>query len=208
MNAIWIISLLLVGASQSAPDQAAEAVCGRLLPPAAVAGSVGREYRLRGFAEDGPTWRCTWQRESPSGLLSVGFRIVTAAGTQEYDEYLTGLRRLQLPVEVVPALGSAASQVTLGTSFILAVRRPGVFLTVTTNGPTSEQARAVARSVVAVSDKTVAEARAALVAARAAPTPPVRPLTDVVVRRQGGPFCVKRCCPERNWPPPSVTPIT
>lgn len=196
---MFMLSLLaaisLVG--QQRDDAAGEAVCGRLLPDSTLVAVVGADYKLGDFADDNGTWRCNWAASagSPPDRLFVGYRPVDGPATREYDEAVAGLTRLHYPVESISGIGSAASGVSLGKTFMLYVRTPGAFFSMTGTGLSREQLSALARHIASLSASTISEGRAAVALMNASPAPTPPPLEDVTVRRNGQPLLCEQLLP-------------
>jgi hypothetical protein len=165
-------------------DPAAEAVCRRLLPDAAIAQDLGAGYTLRDLTEDGGTWRCLWEAgpETDRRRLNVGFQP-TPDGLRVFNDFLARMKRSGSAVEALPGVGSAASILTFGASFIVGGRTAGAFFSVGTTNLTRAEVTAIAMRLGQVPETTMAAARAALadVKAHAAGAQ----TTDVVVRREG-----------------------
>ena len=167
-------------------DPAADAVCRRLLPEPAIAQDLGSGYVLRELTEDGPTWRCLWEAgpETDRRRLNVGFQP-TPDGARAFSDFLARMKRSGTAVEPLPGVGSAASMLTFGTSFIVAGRTAGAFFSVGTTNLTRAEVTAIATRLGQVPEATIAAARAALAEVKAHPGAPPAPLEDVVVRREG-----------------------
>jgi hypothetical protein len=182
---LWACAWLLA-AVPAAADPAADAVCRRLLPDAAIAADLGPGYSLRDLTEDGPTWRCLWEAgpDSDRRRLNVGFQP-TADSARAFNDFMTRMKRSGTAVEPLTGVGSAASILTFGTSFIVGGRTAGAFFSVGTTNLTRGEVSAIAMRLGQVSEATIAAARAALADARAHPGAPAPPLADVIVRRAG-----------------------
>ena len=88
-------------------------------------------------------------------------------------------------MEPLPGVGSAASMLTFGTSFIVGGRTAGAFFSVGTTNLTRAEVTAIATRLGQVPETTIAAARAALAEVKAQPGAPPAPLEDIVVRREG-----------------------
>ena len=178
--------LSLLTPAPTLADPAADAVCRRLLPDAAIAQDLGSGYMLRDLTEDGGTWRCLWEAgpETDRRRLNVGFQP-TPDGARAFNDFLARMKRSGTAVEPLPGVGSAASILTFGTSFIVGGRTAGAFFSVGTTNLTRAEATAIATRLGQVPEATIAATRAALADVKAHPGAPSRPLEDVVVRRDG-----------------------
>ena len=178
-------SLYPLAASPAIADPAADAVCRRLLPDAAIAQDLGPGYSLRTLTEDGPTWRCLWEAgpDTDRQRLNVGFQPTTD-NSRILNDFIARMKRSGGAVEPLPGVGIAASILSSGTSFIVGGRTAGAFFSVGTTNLTRAEVTAVATRLGQIADATIAAARAALADAKAhaAPSPA---LQDVVVRRDG-----------------------
>jgi hypothetical protein len=179
-------SLCVLWAATAVADPAADAVCRRLLPDRAIVNDLGAGYTLRDLTEDGPTWRCLWEAgpDTDRQRLNVGFQPTTDSA-RAFSDFIARMKRSGAAVEPLPGVGSAASILTFGTSFIVGGRTTGAFFSVGTTNLTRAEVTAIATRLGQVTDATIAGARAALADVRAHPGPPARPLEDVVVRRDG-----------------------
>lgn len=176
-------------------DDAADAVCDRLLPKSTLA-TLAPGFAFDSFSDatDGE-WSCTWKKEGQP-VRRVAVRYVSgdeAGATARYQEAVAKLARYS--PQDLPGIASAAIGITLGTSYLLYARTPQALVSVTASEGTREQAVAVAKYVVGIPSTTVAEARRALALARARPMAPPPPLKDVVVRRNGRPLECERLLP-------------
>jgi len=173
-------------ASAGVADPAADAVCRRLLPDAAIASDLGPGYVLRDLTEDGPTWRCLWEAgpDADKRRLNVGFQPTTD-GARAFNDFIARMNRSRAGVEPLPGVGSAASILAFGTSFIVGGRTPGAFFSIGTTNLTRAEVTAIAVRLGQVPDATIAAARAALADLKAHPAASGPPLKDVVVRRDG-----------------------
>ena len=178
--------LNLLWSAPAAADPAADAVCRRLLPDAAIARDLGPGYTLRALTEDGATWRCLWEAgpDTEKQRLNVGFQSTTDS-VRAFTDFVARMKRSGAAIEPLPGVGSAASILTFGTSFIVGGRTAGAFFSVGTTNLTRAEVTAIATRVGQITDATIAAARAALAEAKAHPGAPPAPLQDVVVRRDG-----------------------
>lgn len=176
----------LFSASAAMADPAADAVCRRLLPDAAIAKDLGSGYTLRDLTEDGPTWRCLWEAgpDTDKQRLNVGFQATTDSA-RAFNDFIARMKRSGSAVEPLPGVGSTASILTFGTSFIVGGRTSGAFFSVGTTNLTRAEVTAIATRLGQVPDATITAARAALADVKAHPAAPPPPLEDVVVRREG-----------------------
>ena len=181
-----VVVVCALVASPAVADPAADAICRRLLPDAAIVNDLGSGYTLRDLTEDGPTWRCLWEAgpDTERRRLNVGFQP-TSDSARALNDFITRMKRSGAAVEPLPGVGSAASILTFGTSFIVGGRTTSAFFSVGTTNLTRVEVTAIATRLGQVTDAIIAAARAALADVKAHPGAPPPPLEDVVVRRDG-----------------------
>ncbi len=195
---------MFIGATpcRASADDAAQAVCGRLIAASAMAQDLGPGFAPVGFSDkDTGFWNCRWSTaEEPPRALAVRYNVEGGATAQRlYDEHVTKLKAGGLPLGPVPGVGLAATVVQFGGATSLAVRAEHAFISVTgLAGLSHAQIVAVAKRLAAVTPATLEAARADLAKARAAEVPPPA-VEEVVVRRNGQPLPCEQLVPRAEF---------
>ena len=151
-----------------------------------MAKDLGPGYASRSLTEDGPTWRCLWEAGSDADRqrLNVGFQP-TADSARAFNDFIARMKRSGTAVEPLPGVGSAASILAFGASFIVGGRTSSAFFSIGTNNLTRAEVTAIATRLGQITEGTIAAARTALADAKAHPGAPPPELEDVMVRREG-----------------------
>ncbi len=176
-------------------DDAAEAVCNRLLPKATLA-SLAPGFALDSFSDTTPgEWLCAWKSEGHT-TRRITVRYVSTADADAKARYQDAVAKVaKYNPQDVSGIAPAATVVTLGTSYLLYVRTPIAFLSVSAYEGTREQLLSIAKYMAAVPTPLVTRAREALATVRSRPVAPPPPLEDVEVRQNGLPLECERLLP-------------